>query len=405
MRNSLQNRTGSPELMKRLNQSAILRTIREQGPISRADIAKKLQLNPSTVTRLVNSLIAEGLVIEGETGESSTRGGRRAVLLEFNYKASLIIGVDLRGPTMVGALADLEGNILCRKTAPFKPRDSDDSLEKLMGLIGNLLATPRSKEQRIRGIGIGAPAITLSREGIVTWAPALGWRNLPLKKLVEERFGIPTFVENDVNLAALGESWRGAGRGISNLVCISIGTGIGAGIIIQGELYRGATEAAGEVGYLIPNEGYLGKTYDEFGCLESLAACPGIVRQAVQAIRKGANTAILELAEGDEGAITAEHIFTAARQGDALAREIVTRTVRYLSIAVSSVASILNPEMIVISGIAAQFGDLFLEPIRELIRGVVPMMPQLVLGQLDDAVVIGALALALRSTDDFTCLI
>lgn len=395
-------RTGNPELMKRLNQSAILRTIREQGPLSRAEIAKALQLNPSTVTRIVDGLIKEGLVIEGKAGESSARGGRRAVPLEFNYKASLIVGADLRGTAMVGALADLEGNILRRSTIPSKPGDSDDNLERLTVLIGDLIQTPRSREQKIRGIGIGAPAITLSQEGIVTWAPALGWRNLPLKKLVEERFGIPTFVENDINLAALGESWRGAGQEVSNLVCISIGTGIGAGIIIDGELYRGAAEAAGEVGYLVPSESHLGRTYDQFGCLESLAAGPGIARRAVQAIRQGTKTAILDLASGDEGAIAAEHIFEAARQGDCLAQEIVAETVKYLSIAVSSVASILNPEMIIIDGAVAWSGDLLLEPIKEMIGGVVPVMPRLVLSQLDDdAVVMGAIALALRSTEDF----
>ena len=395
-------RTGSPELMKRLNQSAILRTIREQGPLSRAKIAKALQLNPSTVTRIVDGLIKEGLVIEGEAWESSARGGRRAVPLEFNYKASLIVGVDLRGTTMVGALADLEGNILRRSTIHSKPGDSDGNLERLAVLIGDLIETPRSREQKIRGIGIGAPAITLSQEGIVTWAPALGWRNLPLKKLVEERFGIPTFIENDINLAALGESWRGAGQEVSNLVCISIGTGIGAGIIIDGELYRGATEAAGEVGYLVPSESHLGRTYDQFGCLESLAAGPGIARRAVQAIRQGTKTAILDLASGDEGAIAAEHVFEAARQGDSLAQEIMAETVKYLSIAVSSVASILNPEMIIIDGAMARSGDLLLEPIKEMIGGVVPVMPQLVLSQLDDdPVVMGAIALALRSTEDF----
>lgn len=394
--------TGSPELMKRLNQSAILRTIREQGPLARAEIAKVLQLNPSTVTRIVDGLIREGLVIEGEAEESSARGGRRAVPLEFNHKASLIIGVDLRGTAMVGALADLEGNILRRSTTPSKPGDSEDNLERLTALIGDLIETPRSREQKIRGIGIGAPAITLSQEGIVTWAPALGWRNLPLKKLVEERFDIPTFVENDINLAALGESWRGAGQEVSNLVCISIGTGIGAGIIIDGELYRGAAEAAGEVGYLVPSESHLGRTYDQFGCLESLAAGQGIARRAVQAIRQGTQTAILDLTSGDEGAIAAEHVFEAARQGDSLAQEIMVETVKYLSIAVSSVASILNPEMIIIGGAVARSGDLLLEPIKEMIGGVVPVMPRLVLSRLDDdAVVMGAIALALRSTENF----
>ena len=271
----------------------------------------------------------------------------------------------------------------------------------MMALVEGLLHVPRLPGQKVRAIGIGAPGVPRSQEGVVVWAPSLGWREMPLKKIVEERFGIPTFVENDVNLHALGEHWRGAGRGVRDLVCIFIGTGIGAGIIINDELYRGADEAAGEVGYIIPHEKYLGRSYGEFGCLESLAAGPGIVRSARQAIQQGIPTAILDLAAGDEGAITAELVFAAARQGDAVAQKIVDETVRYLSIAVANVASIINPRRIVLGGGIAKSDDLILEPIKRLIQGVVPAMPEIVPSQLgSDAGVLGAVSLALRSTED-----
>ncbi len=390
---------GNSKLVKKLNQAAILRILRERGPLSRTEIAGLIHLNPSTVSRIVSELLAEHLVFEERKGQSSAKGGRQPIFLQFNYKASLIVGLDLGGTSMVGALADLEGNILHRESVPS--RYGQEGLEALMALVEGLLHVPRLPGQKVRAIGIGAPGVTRSQEGVVVWAPSLGWREMPLKKIVEERFGIPTFVENDVNLHALGEHWRGAGRGVRDLVCIFIGTGIGAGIIINDELYRGADEAAGEVGYIIPHEKYLGRSYGEFGCLESLAAGPGIVRSARQAIQQGIPTAILDLAAGDEGAITAELVFAAARQGDAVAQKIVDETVRYLSIAVANVASIINPRRIVLGGGIAKSDDLILEPIKRLIQGVVPAMPEIVPSQLgSDAGVLGAVSLALRSTED-----
>ena len=390
---------GNSKLVKKLNQAAILRILRERGPLSRTEIAGLIHLNPSTVSRIVSELLAEHLVFEERKGQSSAKGGRQPIFLQFNYKASLIVGLDLGGTSMVGALADLEGNILHRESVPS--RYGQEGLEALMALVEGLLHVPRLPGQKVRAIGIGAPGVPRSQEGVVVWAPSLGWREMPLKKIVEERFGIPTFVENDVNLHALGEHWRGAGRGVRDLVCIFIGTGIGAGIIINDELYRGADEAAGEVGYIIPHEKYLGRSYGEFGCLESLAAGPGIVRSARQAIQQGIPTAILDLAAGDEGAITAELVFAAARQGDAVAQKIVDETVRYLSIAVANVASIINPRRIVLGGGIAKSDDLILEPIKRLIQGVVPAMPEIVPSQLgSDAGVLGAVSLALRSTED-----
>ncbi len=224
-------RLSNSEKIRRFNQTAILRTIREAGQISRGEIARKLQIHPSTVTRLVEQLIAEDLVIEREDkGRSSARGGRRTIPLEFNYESSLIAGVDLSGNRMKGALSNLAGQVSHRIHIPIAHQDSDENLTRLIALIEDLLVAPRPAEQHIRGIGIGAPAVTLSEEGTVPWAPTLGWRNLRLKECLEKRFELPVFVENDVNLATLGEHWCGAARGKSNVVGVFVGSGIGAGI-------------------------------------------------------------------------------------------------------------------------------------------------------------------------------
>ena len=393
-------RVGRPKLMKRLNRSAILELLREQGTLSRAKIARVLSLSPATVTRIVSELMEENLVLEIGTDDST--GGRRPTLLEFNYAANAIIGVDMGGTHIVGALADLGGNILQKASLPSSSGEGQkDGLEQLIKVIQHLLSNPRLEDQELRGIGIGAPSITLHQEGIVVWAASLGWKDLPLKKILEDRFQVPVFVENDVNLAALGESWYGTGKDIDDLVCVSIGTGIGAGIVIGGKLYRGYSEAAGEAGYLVPDSSYLGKHYEQFGCIETLSAGPGIVRRALAAIERDGDTLLRELVGGDLKALTAEKVFEAARSGDLLAQEVVDETVDYLSIIVANVAAILNPELIVLGGGIARSADLLIEPIRQRVEGVVPVMPLIKASELgENAAVMGAIALVLHSTDD-----
>jgi DNA-binding transcriptional ArsR family regulator len=247
------NFVGSPGLMKQLNRSAILSLVRERGPLSRSDIARLLNISPSTVTRIVSQLIEEELLCEeGDVDERSQPQsqsqphshshvlGRRPTLLRFNFLAHLVIGIDVGGTKTTGSVADLRGTILYRETVPSKPDgDKSGSLPAMLDFVERLIDAAPAPRDRVRGIGVGVPSIVLDREGVVVWAPALGWRNTPLRDLIEDRFGISTFVENDVNLATLGESQFGVGRGVRNLACIFVGTGIGGGLILNGELYRG----------------------------------------------------------------------------------------------------------------------------------------------------------------------
>jgi predicted NBD/HSP70 family sugar kinase len=211
--------------------------------------------------------------------------------------------------------------------------------------------------------------------------------------------GLPVFIENSVNLIALGESWRGAGQGLRNLLCIQLGDGIGAGLILNGQLYRGSHYAAGEVGYIIPNERYLGQTFDDYGCLEGFAGSSGIVRRARQRLEAGQASL---LAQTGPATLTAEQVLAAAKAGDALAEAVVQETVDYLSIAVANMACIVDPDRIIIGGDLAEFGDLFVEPIRARIEGLIPVTPDIQLSDLGlDAPVLGAVATALRQTSDW----
>ncbi|GAB4527154.1 MAG: ROK family transcriptional regulator [Anaerolineae bacterium] len=373
----------------------MLELIREQGPISRSEIARRLRLSPATITRIVNNLLENHIVLEG--GAVQSQHGRRPVLLEFNPYASLIIGVYVH-QNMMGALSDLNGQILERRVVPSIP--GEEGVQRLIALIEELHQVSKDMELPVRGVGVGAPSIVIFDQGTVVWAPTLGWRDLPLKARLEQALHLPVFVENEVNLIALGESWQGVGRGVSNLVCISLGAGIGAGIILNGQLYRGSHHAAGEVGYIIPNESCLGRVYDGYGCLEGLAGSMGIVHRAVVRLNQGEASVLTEQIAGDLSRLTVEMVLSAAREGDPLARTVLDETLDYLSIAVANLVCILDPDCIVISGDLAEFGDLFIEPIRSRLNGALPQMPDIVLSELKtDAAVLGALAIALYRTD------
>jgi glucokinase-like ROK family protein len=325
-------------------------------------------------------------------GMSESTGGRPSVLLEFNGDAYAVVGVDLGGTKMFGTVADLSGTILHELYIPHDDNGACDCLERLCNLIENLLAAPRPPGQRIRGIGVGAPGITLVPDGIVTWAPSLGWRDLPLQQILRERFGLPVFVENDLNLIALGEWGFGAGQGTQNMVSIAIGTGIGAGIIIGGALYRGHNQGAGEVGYLPPGIEFLGQSYDQFGALESLASGIGIARRACQLVeQEGKPISSKE--------VTAHDVFAAARGGEAWAEQVVGETVDYLSLAIASISVMLDPEVVVVGGGVARSADLLIDPILQRLEGTVPFVPRLVASSLGRrAAAMGAIMLVLNAT-------
>lgn len=386
-------RTGDARLLRRVNRSAVLDLIYREGPLPRAEIARRLQLSPPTVTRIVSKMLEEGAILESEAIDS--HGGRPATLLRFNPQAAFMIGVYI-GQQVVGALADLNGQIIESRTERMEC--GDGGVEQLIQLISALHAKAHSLGVPVRGVGVGAPSIVQYPEGIVVWSPTLGWRNLPLRNLLQDALHLPVFVENEVNLIALGESWRGVAQGLNNVVCISLGDGIGAGLILNGKLYRGTHCASGEIGYLIPGRQFLGHAYDTYGCLEGLAGCSGIVRRFWAAIEARASSALSAV---DRAEITAETILIAASQGDKAAAQVVDETIDYIVIAIASLSAILDPEMVVISGELAKHGSTFIDEVRRRLNGLAPHTPPiLVSASYVDAAVMGAVASAMMETSN-----
>ncbi|MEA3335102.1 MAG: ROK family transcriptional regulator [Chloroflexota bacterium] len=390
--------TGNAALLRKVNESAVLKLLREEGPFARAEIARQLHLSPPTITRIVADLIEGRLVLEREASDST--GGRPPTLIEFNAQAGSVVGVYI-GQQMTGALANLSGRVLARRSKDSLTGDA--GVQQLLTLVADLLEEANRRGVPVRGVAVGAPSIVLFPQGVVVWSPTLGWQNLALKDILTERLGVPVFIENEVNLIALGESWRGAGRGLENLACISLGGGIGAGLILNGRLYRGAGSAAGEIGYMIPSQRLLSQEYDTFGCLEGIAGSLGIINRAQERIRAGEMSLLHD--EGNNGAephsLTVSQVLEAAREQDSLACAVVSETVDYLSVAIANLACLIAPERIIISGELAEYGDLFIEPIRQRLQGLIPHTPDIVVSELKlDAVILGAVAVALRETSD-----
>jgi glucokinase len=379
--------------MRDINRSAVLEIIRRESPISRTAIAERLEVSLPTVMRIVDELVEDGFV--RHQGSTEWSGGRRRPLLEFNADGYLVLGVDMGGTKMYGALSDLGGNILDEVNVSRHGTSGEDSFNYLITLIDKLLASPKVEGRKVRGIGVGAPGVTLHKEGIVTWAYTLHWDMFPLKARLAERYDLPITVDNDVNLAALGELWFGAGQNVQDMILVAIGTGIGSGVIIDGALYRGSKEASGEIGNMIPGREFLGKNYQDFGALESVASGTGIADRARDLLKS-------QRSEQELADLMAEDVFEAARKDEPWAWTVINETVDYLAIAIANLVAAFDPEMVVLGGGVSRSADLLIEPILARIRGVIPNPPRLVVSDLGlQATVMGAITNVLHNTSNF----
>jgi glucokinase len=379
--------------MRAINRSAVLETIRRKGPISRSAIAQSLHLSLPTVMRIADELIEEHFVRAQGTTEWS--GGRRRPLLEFNADGFVVVGADLGGTKMYGAASNLAGIVLDEVNIARHGTSGEESFSWLVSVLDTLLASPKLEGRRVRGIGVGVPGVTQHNEGVVRWASTLKWKDFPLKARLEERYKLPVTVDNDVNLACLGELWYGAGQGLQHMVLVAIGTGIGSGIIIDGALYRGSEEASGEIGNMIPGREFLGKDFQGFGALESVASGTGIAERARALLRSEGR-----LDDGDD--LHAEDVFDAARRGEKWAWTVIDETVDYLAIAIANLITCFDPEVIVLGGGVTRSADLLIEPIVRRIGTSIPSVPRLVVSTLGlRAAVMGAITIVLHQTSDF----
>jgi len=357
---------GSFQLMKSLNRSLVLSTIRNDGPISRADIAKKTKLTPPTVTNIVSELIEQGVVVESEIGASS--GGRKPILLRLNSEAFWIVGVDVGVSTIKTVLTDLDANVIrqSRRTMPPRP-DAAAFLAELKRSVEDLLGDAGPKRPII-GIGVGMHGLVNPEEGLSIFAPNLQLRDVPIRAALEEAFGLPVYVENDVVAMALGELWFGGGQEADHFICVNIGVGVGAGIVLNRDVFRGSSYSAGELGHTTVDLNGPRCSCGSYGCLQTLVSGPAIAEAVQNEIAMGRSSKLAAQAAGDLKSITGELVYEAALAGDELALEAFRRAGRLLGIGLTNMIHTINPQKIILGGGVAQAGALLTEPLMETVR-------------------------------------
>ena len=374
-------RNARPEYMKELNLLIVLDAFRTFGEMSRASLARATGMSAPTASKSVQQLVDVGLLVED--GRASGHIGKPATRVRFNAACGAVLGIDLGGTNVRLALSDLAGTILARTTEPIDRDAGPEGIVARIEAIGKGLL--RESGAQLTAIGLATPGIVDTEAGIVGVARNLkGWRDVPIRKMLEVAFGVPAVVENDVNAAAMGERWRGAARGHESFLFVSIGTGIGAGLVLDGEIYRGAHFAAGEIN-LLP----VGAPGAD-GYLEDLASGPAIVRRAME---------FGYTATAGERPTT-NTVFAAAACGDQGARRAVEEGVQAIAYGTGVLLAAVDPSIVVLGGGVSGQGDAILYPVREALSTIVRLRCEVVLSELGvDAQLHGAVFVGLKRAD------
>ncbi|MBE0069771.1 ROK family protein [Thermoanaerobacterium thermosaccharolyticum] len=356
--------TGDQLLIKQINKSIVLNTIRKKGIISRADLANITGLNKSTVSSLVDELIKDGFVEEEGPGES--KGGRKPIMLMINSLAGCVVGIDLDVNYILVILTDILANILWQKRINLKIGESkEDIISKMLELIDEAIKNSPNTVKGILGIGIGVPGITDYKRGVVLKAPNLKWENVELKKIIEEKFNLKVYIDNEANTGAIGEKWFGAGKNARNFVYISAGIGIGTGIIINNELYRGSGGLAGEMGHMTIDINDHLCSCGNRGCWENYASEKSLFNFIKEKLESGEKDEYLKIDDLDK--LDINDIIDIAEKGSSLAKRSIEEISRNLSIGIVNIVNTFNPDLVIVGNTLSGIGDYLLKMIREYI--------------------------------------
>jgi len=343
------------------NHRLVLRTVYDFGPISRAEVARNTGLTRTTVSDVVGDLLGDGMVEEVGRGPSS--GGKAPILLSLVGDARQVVGLDLGEETFSGALVNLRGEVRRVVELPVDGRNGDDALALVFRLVEELLADSTAAPL---GIGVGTPGLVDTRTGTIRWAVNLDWQNLPLGGLLTERFGLPAYVANDSQAAALAEYTFGSdGRRRSNLVTIKVGRGIGAGLVLNGSLFQGDGFGAGEIGHVAVVDDGAACRCGRFGCLETVASSRAIAARAGVLARE-LGTPLADAATKRD--LTIDDVVRGFAAGDEAARTAALEAARLLGRAIAGVIGVLNIERIVLDGPVTAFGEEWLATVADEAR-------------------------------------
>ncbi len=355
------------EIMKQFNILSVLNVIRTQGPISRVEIAERIHLSRPSVSEIVRELICNGWV--RELPASRTHRGRRPIPLELNPTGRYILGVSIVAFQLTVVLADLTGNVVAETTKPLQPDcDPKFAMDLVSNLCEALISRHMINRAKILGVGIAMHGMVDPELGRSLYAPHLGWRNVDVGPYIASRLGLQTFVEADNNATALAELWFGAGGHANHFVAMVVDYGIGAGIIYNGQLYRGAHHIDGQIGHTSVDEDGPLCACGNFGCLEVMASEPAIARMVTRRIRSGEPSKVFVRSSLDLRVLDIKAIYRAAHMGDSVSVQVLQTAAKYIGLGMTTLINILNPNSIVLSGGVTQVANVMLPIIQDIIR-------------------------------------
>jgi len=359
-----------PGLLKRINEREVLETIRAGAPISRAEISRRAGISKPTVSLALQSLLASGLVREAERPPDGP--GYGAVYFEPVAEAALVLGLDIGARFLRGAVSDLGGTIRARQDVKLAVADAADAVEASARLQAALLAAAGLESERVDSVVVGVPGVVTADGTLRLAENVAGLEGRRFASELQAALDLPVTLENDINLAALGERWQGVARGVADFVFLSVGTGMGAGLVLGGELHRGRNGAAGEIDFALAG---VGETVDP---------------SAAQ---------VSELAHDLAGlAADPRSVFTSARRGEAGALAVVDEVARRIALHLAPIAAVADVELVVLGGGIGANGDLLLDPIGRLLGEWLPFPPRLAVSTLGEAAVLtGAVAVGLQA--------
>jgi len=371
-----------PPLLKRMNERTVLETIRTSSPISRAEISRRAGISKPTVSLALQSLLEAGLVREAAHDPAGPSYG--AVFFEPIPEAALVLGLDLGARFVRGAVCDLTGSIRARQDVELPADTAVAAIDAIAALHDSLLPAAGLDADLVDGTVVGVPGVVDAERGRIHLTHFTDLEGRELRSELEQRLGLAITLENDINLAALGEQWHGVARGVDDFVFLSVGTGLGVGLVLRGDLHRGWNGAAGEL-----DLARAGLAEDADPCAEAVSALAERL-----AAEDGRNTVLAP-------PFDPRAIFAAARSGDAVARTAVQEVARRIALHIVPIAAVADVGLVVLGGGIAANGDLLLTPIRELLHDWLPYPPQVEVSSLGDAAVLtGALAVGLEAAQD-----
>lgn len=351
------------EITKAINQFNILNTIRRSGLISRVEIAQLTGQSRAAVTNVTANLIKEGTILEKKTKPSGSRG-RRRVMLALNPSAAYVVGVKLSAFQLSFAVTNMQADVISSLTVPVRigKRSAEFVTDLMEEGIRHCVAKAKLGMKMISGIGVGIPGFVDSRKGITYWSPLYSQGNAYLKDLIQDRFRISTYIENDANTVTLAEQWFGEGMGVDNFIVVTVEHGVGMGIVVNGQIYRGERGIGAEFGHLVIRPGGETCRCGKRGCIEAYVAVYKVLEAGVKAAQEG-----LWKYE-DISSLTIEDLTDLAAKGEPVLKEIFRHSGEILGLGISGLIQVFNPKKIIIAGEGVRAGKLLFEPMHKIIE-------------------------------------